>query len=285
VWARALNESEIQGRFKQDSIAYEFLLADVTTFNLSNITAARMAINDYSRQYWDEYTVFVENFDSLARIEANNGTIAGNFSICEGRFGNGGCFDGSSGYIDTTLDYTADDLTLEAWVKSSDWSSATTADIVDTWTTGANEEWYRLCFGSDQLFEFAVDTGADEGGREVAEYDMTNLIGWHHIAGVRDTSTPSLNLYLDGTLVDSTTPSSVVSVNPSSSLTIGARADGGAEFFNGTIDEVRISKIARRPTSALWTLNYTLASSEAMTSGQRYYWKVRALDQGGEQGE
>jgi len=285
VWARALNESEIQGRFKQDSIAYEFLLADVTTFNLSNITAARMAINDYSRQYWDEYTVFVENFDSLARIEANNGTIAGNFSICEGRFGNGGCFDGSSGYIDTTLDYTADDLTLEAWVKSSDWSSATTADIVDTWTTGANEEWYRLCFGSDQIFEFVVDTGADEGGREVAEYDMTNLIGWHHIVGVRDTSTPSLNLYLDGTLVDSTTPTSTVSVNPSNSLTIGARADGGAEFFNGTIDEVRISKIARRPTSALWTLNYTLASSEAMTSGQRYYWKVRALDQGGEQGE
>jgi len=285
IWARALNASEIQDRFQQDGISYEFVLANASNFNVSNITAIRFAINNYTRQYWDEYTVFVENFDSVARIEANNGTISGNFSICEGRFGKGGCFDGGSGYIDTTLDYTADDLTLEVWVKSSDWSSATTADIVDTWTTGANEEWYRLCFGSDQLFEFAVDTGADEGGREVAEYDMTNLIGWHHIAGVRDTSTPSLNLYLDGTLVDSTTPSSVVSVNPSSSLTIGARADGGAEFFNGSIDEVRISEIARRPVSALWTLNYTLDSStEAMRSGNRYYWKVRALDGGGEQG-
>jgi len=44
-----------------------------------------------------------------------------------------------------------------------------------------------------------------------------------------------------------------------------------------------ISTIARRPVSALWTLNYTTSSTEAMSSGNRYYWKVRALDEGGEQ--
>ena len=45
-----------------------------------------------------------------------------------------------------------------------------------------------------------------------------------------------------------------------------------------------ISSIARRPVSALWTTNYTTDSStEAMNSGNRYYWKVRALDGGGEQ--
>ena len=44
-----------------------------------------------------------------------------------------------------------------------------------------------------------------------------------------------------------------------------------------------ISHIARRPVSALWTTNYTTSSSEAMNSGNRYYWKVRALDGGGEQ--
>jgi len=45
----------------------------------------------------------------------------------------------------------------------------------------------------------------------------------------------------------------------------------------------RISHIARRPVSALWTSNYTTTSSEAMNSGNRYYWKVRGLDGGGEQ--
>ena len=44
-----------------------------------------------------------------------------------------------------------------------------------------------------------------------------------------------------------------------------------------------ISNIARRPVSALWTLNYTTTSSEAMNSGVRHYWKVRGLDGGGEQ--
>jgi len=79
IWARALNASEIQSRFQQDGISYEFVLANDTSFNVSNITAIRFAINNYTRQYWDEYTVFVENFDSVARIEANNGTISGNF--------------------------------------------------------------------------------------------------------------------------------------------------------------------------------------------------------------
>ena len=50
------------------------------------------------------------------------------------------------------------------------------------------------------------------------------------------------------------------------------------------VDEVRISEIARRPVSALWTLNYTTNSTtEAMNSGLRHYWRVRALDGGGEQ--
>ena len=52
----------------------------------------------------------------------------------------------------------------------------------------------------------------------------------------------------------------------------------------GRVDEVRISTVARRPISGLWTLNYTTNSStEAMVKGNRYYWKVRGLDGGGEQ--
>ena len=50
------------------------------------------------------------------------------------------------------------------------------------------------------------------------------------------------------------------------------------------VDELRISSIARRPVSGLWSTNYTTNSStEAMVDGNRYYWKVRGLDQGGEQ--
>ena len=77
----------------------------------------------------------------------------------------------------------------------------------------------------------------------------------------------------------------------------------GASFLSFMRNPFGISHIARRPVSALWTLNYTTDSStEAMNSGNianvkfainqnsfcefsfRYYWKVRALDGGGEQG-
>ena len=51
-----------------------------------------------------------------------------------------------------------------------------------------------------------------------------------------------------------------------------------------SVDEIRISNVARRPVSGLWSTNYTTNSStEAMVDGNRYYWKVRGLDGGGEQ--
>jgi len=281
IWARALNESEIQDRFKQDSIAYEFLLADATTFNLSNITAARMAINDYSRQYWDEYTVFVENFDSVARIQANNGSINGNFSICEGRFGTGGCFDGESGYIDYGSDSSlkiGNSVSIEAWMKPNDLTNS--QFIINNYD--ADNKWYMIyIYAVTDELTFGVDDGTNQPN---AGYALSNFNTgtWYHVAGVRDNGN-TLKLYINGKEVVSTsdTAGDITSLN---NLYIGRSADSSAFHFNGSIDEVRISNIARRPVSALWTLNYTLASTEAMRSGSRYYWKVRALDSGGEQG-
>jgi len=68
--------------------------------------------------------------------------------------------------------------------------------------------------------------------------------------------------------------------NGTTRSTDGTRASNPKDLH---VDEVRISSIVRVPVSQLWTLNYTLTSSEAMTSGSRYYWKIRALDGGGEQ--
>jgi len=235
-----------------------------------------MAINDYSRQYWDEFTVFVENFDSLARIEANNGTIIGNFSICEGRFGNGGCFDGGSGYIDygegpdKSFDITGA-MTVEVWAKIN--SSANWEGIM--WK-GSSKSAHKFA-----IFKSSTDTATAYLSNASGSLTSTTNIAdsWHHIAFVFD-GINTMYLYVDGTQKDSDTLSSLYSDdNP---VRIG-HAWGNA-YASGSIDEVRISNIARRPVSALWTLNYTLASTEAMRSGSRYYWKVRALDSGGEQG-
>jgi len=290
IWVRALNESEIQDRFQQDGISYEFVLANASNFNVSNITAIRFAINNYTRQYWDEYTVFVENFDSVARIEANNGTIVGNFSICEGRFGNGGCFDGNSGYIgygdgpNGVYDMGTDDFTVETWIKTS---SLSTQIVLQkgAYTGGSGHPGYRFYINSAGTLQLQlgnsrtlfVNTGIGSGFNDGY---------WHHIAWSVDRD-GSYVLYKDGASVASSSISNNASdsISTTYDLYIGANADESAGYFDGTIDEVRITRgIARRPVSALWTLNYTLASTEAMHSDYRHYWKVRALDQGGEQG-
>jgi len=278
IWARALNASEIQSRFQQDGISYEFVLANASNFNVSNITAIRFAINNYTRQYWDEYTVFVENFDSVARIQANNGTISGNFSICEGRFGNGGRFDGVSGYIDygdrDEYDVT-EQITLEAWAKPTDASGDDF--IVAKWGSD-NSYGVRLADANPRFFLSKSDSTT---AKTFTDLSITANV-WNHVTATWDGTT--MKAYVDG--VESSQTESLSSPIDTTAESVYIGTNGGTQdYFNGSIDEVRISKIARRPVSGLWTLNYTLNSTtEAMNSGVRYYWKVRALDQGGEQG-
>jgi len=255
-----------------------------------------MAINDYSRQYWDEFTVFVENFDSLARIEANNGTIIGNFSICEGRFGTGGCFDGGSAYVDLGDD-TFNSLntgTIEAWVKptGTGYYGTNAYEIFIGTNKTVDTEMCNLKLRWKRVAASCYDDGTSSWmWSKNATTTEINPNTWYHIALTQDGTSPKIYVNgLEQSLQDT------VSVNDNTfflddlagtiSYYIGKydRFSGAQSLFNGTIDEVRISNIARVPVSQLWTLNYTLSSSEAMTSGNRYYWKIRALDQGGEQG-
>jgi len=69
--------------------------------NLRFASSRNLPLNNFSQpQYYDDtYTVLLEHFDSLQEIGWNNGTVYGNFSICDGKFGTGGCFDGESGYV------------------------------------------------------------------------------------------------------------------------------------------------------------------------------------------
>jgi hypothetical protein len=74
---------------------------------------------------------------------------------------------------------------------------------------------------------------------------------WHHVAGTLDGPSGNMRLYIDGNLVASTTTSvrpyqKLIGQNPG--LGIGNVQSGNyAEYFNGFIDEVRISDTALTP--------------------------------------
>jgi len=92
-----------------ERMKYEFIVSNSSGFAASDLTPNRgvtkMVLNNFSQpQYYDDsYTLLVEHFDSLAEIGWNNGTVYGNFSICDGKFGPGGCFDGDNAYLEVQL--------------------------------------------------------------------------------------------------------------------------------------------------------------------------------------
>jgi hypothetical protein len=71
---------------------------------------------------------------------------------------------------------------------------------------------------------------------------------WYHLAGVHDTSSNELKLYLDGVLESTITPTIGSIHSGPADFRIGAREYPGAQcYFNGVIDEVRIWDKALRP--------------------------------------
>jgi len=109
IYNRSLSASEITSHYNRERMRYEFIISNSSGFAASDLTPNRgvtkMALNNFSQpQYYDdEYTLLVEHFDSLAEIGWNNGTVYGNFSICDGKFGPGGCFDGDNSYVEVLL--------------------------------------------------------------------------------------------------------------------------------------------------------------------------------------
>ena len=145
-------------------------------------------------------------------------------------------FDGSTNYVDIP-DFTGvgTDWTIEFWAKSS-----TTGTIMKpvTWNIG-NAAGDMIYFHSNGGVYFIA------GGTSDAPYLDGN---WHHYAGTVSGGS-LLTLYIDGTNVWSGS----YSVGDLSSLigdfVIGANANNGREFFNGTIDEIRISDTVRYTTT------------------------------------
>ncbi|MFA5102807.1 MAG: LamG-like jellyroll fold domain-containing protein [Candidatus Thermoplasmatota archaeon] len=179
----------------------------------------------------------------------NDGTLSG------GKFGNGLKFDGVNDYVNIpdnpTLDIT-ENITLEAWIK------------INNFSTSAGYHMYII--GKDSAGQRSYGIGVDltwqkpkkpfvimfhSGGSNQVAWGLNELVvnQWYHIAGVFDYSANQLKLYVNG--VYQTTQSDPSTVYPGTAdLRIGGRQYAGHEcYFNGIIDEVRISNNVRYTSS------------------------------------
>ena len=173
------------------------------------------------------YYAFEENSGTFVRdtsFNANNAT-ATSTTWGGGRVGNGGVFNGTSGYATGVDNDIATNITVSAWFNSD---ATQTAAIVNKEATQGSLEL------SSNTPSFKITTNSTL--RTASAGSSVSNSAWHHIVGTYDGS--NVKLYVDGTQAQSVAATGAISTN-NSAWTIG-RDTAGANYFDGNIDEVKI---------------------------------------------
>ena len=148
-------------------------------------------------------------------------------------------FNGTSSYV-AIPSAVADDFTVAMWVKTTDtagsaggqwWSGKA---LVDGEVAGGAADWGTAIVNG----KFVLGVGATGGDVTTASSVNVNDGTWHHVLATRNATTGATAVYVDGVLKGSGTgPTGTRSAPPG--LRIGSLQNGG-NFFNGTIDDVRL---------------------------------------------
>ncbi len=160
----------------------------------------------------------------------NNGLLNGTEYSKDGRLGGGRSFNGISDYISVSdsLSLNPSAITLETWVKPS---TLQNCNLISK----GNDTSYGLVLLADGAIQFS---NQGDTNSLLTKDSLVNPNVWTHIAATGDTS--GLKIYINGILVASN------NVPYISSITTDPLLLGSTEY-NGSLDEIRISNIARNP--------------------------------------
>jgi hypothetical protein len=183
------------------------------------------------------------NAGILDNAMMNNLETVGNAQISTSvkKYGTGSMyFDGSGDALlpvaSPNLVLGSGNFTVELWVYIIS-STSTFNEILD-WRKSGNSNGIALIYTASALQVFNAITGA-----YIITAPTASLNTWYHVAIVRSGST--IALYINGTSVGTATLSSDLT---SDQVNIG-RYFGGLDYYNGYIDDLRITKGVARYTT------------------------------------
>lgn len=196
----------------------------------------------------DGSTTFTDSSSGGKTVTAN-----GNAQVdtAQSKFGGASCLlDGTGDYLSVAdsadWDFGSGDFTIDLWFRGAVVTGAYA--FVSQWNgTGNQRSWELYYDGSNLNFSWST-TGAN--GFSVARAWSPSTNTWYHLACVRTGST--IKLFVDGTQLGADGTNSDTIFNGTASLLVGADTGGTADFLNGWVDEVRVSK-----GTARWTANFT----------------------------
>jgi hypothetical protein len=167
--------------------------------------------------------------------------------ITTGPVGNAYDFDGSTdgAIVANHSDFRLSTFTIEAWVRPN--SPAPWSGIV--YKGDAAEANYQFSPGTVAT-NFALDFGNGSGWHTLEISNTLTNLAWNYYVATMDDATNDQILYKNGSSVASDLNQTGVASNYSaaSDVGIGIYGDGTGGRFHGSIDEVRISKVARSGT-------------------------------------
>ncbi len=177
----------------------------------------------------------------------NTGTLTNGAKLVPGPIGQGISLDGSNDYVSIPHNAALKPstyITLEAWVKPN---AGSLAALREVYRKEDGTDRHLLSFqapancngggGTGGCISFGISTGGAyvELDVNIAAADWES--DWHHLVAVYDGS--NKYIYRDGVSIGSAGATGALGTSGTASSYIGS-LDGGAEFFLGSIDEVRV---------------------------------------------
>jgi len=211
---------------------------------------------------------------------ANNGTAYDNASSTDNLVYNSGkvaeafSFDGAGDYVDLNGTATGgtnplelnDSFTISTWINFAESKSSY---LINNYQGAGDYNGNHINLHADPSGAgITIEAQIDDNVNPTALLgDVLNLNQWYYIVLVRDKGN-TFKVHVDGVESDSEIDITTSSVLSSVDWVFGARAlDKNTEFFNGTIDEVRISSSARSEQYVSTSYNNQNSTSTFYTIG------------------
>jgi hypothetical protein len=193
-------------------------------------------------------------------VNANHGTKKGaNEPIeADGKIGKGQSFDGTDDKITVTTDASLDlavPFTVSAWAKIDDTSKLSSILAKPTNFGAGSTNYFLGSTGNAIYFDFSSG-----GVRKSRSSSIAGFTGWHNYCGIYDGNKQIL--YVDGVNVSENSLGSITPDITAGDLFIGC-SDGWRWYEDGTVDEIRISSVAR---SSAW-IAYEYANQNPADGG------------------
>ena len=226
---------------------------------------------EYVQGVWDSNFVMVHHLKEIAGshydstfFDNDGTTVVVTDQDAAGKINGADEFDGTNDYVrvpdDTSLQFGEESLTAQAWIYPRSVPDPGGARVVNNRGTGPGGSYrgYQLKIKDESGQWRFGDAGIDDATGNYRSYDGTSTYSynhWYHIVMVYDAGN-ELRFYVNGSPEGTLGVGSYESISNALPTVIGASlAHQGVEgaddkqFFDGLIDEVRLSDIAR---SAEW---------------------------------